>query len=206
MAEYRKYFVAVIRKNYPNTSEAMIAETDRHYELISFDTKFAATSKNPIDKRLDFCAYFLAFIKTLHSCGVEFEAIRRICLEIVTEYVRPKNKFQRMIKRLPAKFIDTWLAQIFLKKFNNRVSRKNEPGFVANIITDKNETYGLGYGIDILECGICKLFHKHHYDQYASILCEVDEVTSGLAGLILIRKGTIANGADKCDFRWRKEK
>jgi hypothetical protein len=76
-------------------------------------------------------------------------------------------------------------------------------GFVVKMITDKKETYGLGYGIDIVECGICKLFNKHGYYQYARILCEVDELTSGLAGLKLIRAGTIANGASKCDFRWK---
>jgi L-2-amino-thiazoline-4-carboxylic acid hydrolase len=206
MRDYKKYFIGAIRKNYPDKVEAWIAETDHHYEYISIDIQFAATSKNPIDKRLDFCAYFLAFIKTLDSQGEKFEAIRKICLEVVMEYVRPKNKFQQLVKRLPAKFIDSWLATFFLKEFHKRVSGKNEPGFVANIITDKKETYGLGYGIDILECGICKLFHKHHAHQYVSILCEVDEVTSGLAGLTLIRTGTIANGANKCDFRWKKEK
>ncbi|WP_373549566.1 L-2-amino-thiazoline-4-carboxylic acid hydrolase [Haliscomenobacter sp.] len=77
-------------------------------------------------------------------------------------------------------------------------------GFLANIITDKAETYGFGYGVDILECGICKLFKKHNYQRYASILCEVDEITSKLAGLQLIRSGTIANGAKKCDFRYKK--
>jgi hypothetical protein len=184
----------------------MVAETDHHYKLISIDTKFAVTSKNPIDKRLEFCAYFLAFIKTLDSRGVEFQSIRRICLEVVTAYVRPKDKLQKIIKRLPARFFGTRLAAIFLNMFHQRVTRRNEHGFVANIITDPEATYGLGYGIDILECGICKLFHKHHYDHYASILCEVDEVTSGLAGLMLIRQGTIANGANKCDFRWKKIK
>ncbi|MBL7784508.1 MAG: L-2-amino-thiazoline-4-carboxylic acid hydrolase, partial [Chitinophagales bacterium] len=44
---------------------------------------------------------------------------------------------------------------------------------------------------------MCKLFQKHDYSKYASILCEVDEITSGLAGLQLIRTGTIANGAKK---------
>jgi hypothetical protein len=206
MRTYKKYFIDTIRKNYPDNYEALIAETDHHDELISIDIQFAATSNNPIDKRLDFCAYFLAFIKTLEAHGESFNTIRRMCLDVVTEYVRPKNKFQQMVRRLPAKFIDSWLATFFLKEFHKRVSGKNESGFVANIITDKKKTYGLGYGIDILECGICKLYHKHHYDQYASILCEVDEVTSGLAGLVLIRKGTIANGADKCDFRWKKGK
>ena len=81
----------------------------------------------------------------------------------------------------------------------------NPDGFIANIIPDKQETLGLGYGVDILECGICKLFKKHNYQSYAAILCEVDALTSDLAGLKLVRKGTIALGAPKCDFRWTKK-
>jgi hypothetical protein len=100
--------------------------------------------------------------------------------------------------------INTWPAQILLKSFQKRVSvNTNAGGFIANIITDKNETFGLGYGVDIIECGICKLFKKHNYSKYASILCEVDEITSRLAGLQLFRSGTIANGAMKCDFRFK---
>ena len=88
---------------------------------------------------------------------------------------------------------------------NKKVSKNsNQDGFIANIITGKNDTYGFGYGIDILQCGICKLFHKHNYGKYSSILCEVDELTSALAGLKLIRTGTIAMGAKKCDFRFKK--
>jgi hypothetical protein len=94
-----------------------------------------------------------------------------------------------------------------LKKLNKKLRRKAHPnGFVTNIITDKKETYGFGYGIDIIECGICKLFEKHHYQKFSPILCEVDYITSGLAGLKLIRSGTIANGAKKCDFRFIREK
>jgi len=187
-------------------SQGIIAHMEKNYSSISIDTAFARTSKNPIDRRLDFCAYFLALIKTLDARNESFETIRRICLEVVLEYVRPKNKFQAILKRLPAKLANTWLSTLLFKKFHARVSTNSSPeGFVANIITDKSETYGLGYGFDILECGICKLFKKHNYSKYASILCEVDEVTSGLAGLKLIRTGTIALGAKKCDFRFKKE-
>jgi hypothetical protein len=95
---------------------------------------------------------------------------------------------------------------MLIKSLHERVkTNANADGFIARIITDQQETYGLGYGIDILECGICKLFKKHHYQKYASILCEVDEITSSLAGLKLIRTGTIANGAIKCDFRFKRE-
>ena len=206
MANYRKYFVAGIKKNFPGQSNTIVIKTDAHYKIISADTSFAAKSTNPIDKRLDFSSYFLALIKTLDEEGEKFETTRKICLEIVTEYVRPKNKLQELLKKLPVKLINTKFATYFLKAFNKRVSRNsNLDGFIANIITDKKETLGLGYGVDILECGICKLFNKHNYQKYSSILCEVDHITSDLAGLKLVRNGTIALGANKCDFRWERK-
>jgi len=206
VANYRKYFVAGIKKNFPVQSNTIVTRADLHYKIISADTSFAASSTNPIDKRLDFSAYFLALIKTLDEQGEKFETTRKICLEIVTEYVRPKNKLQQLLKKLPAKLINTKLATYLLKVFNKRVSRNSNPeGFIANIITDKKETLGLGYGVDILECGICKLFNKHNYQKYSSILCEVDHITSDLAGLKLVRNGTIALGAKKCDFRWERK-
>jgi hypothetical protein len=202
---YRKYFKNVIREKYSSDSDILIGEIEDHYKLISKDTRFAATSGNPVDKRLDFCAYFLALIKTLDARNESYEMIRKTCLEIVTEYVRPKNKLHQLLKKLPVKLTITWLATAVIKSLNEKVNKNSHPdGFIANIISDKEQTYGLGYGIDILECGICKLFSKHNFQKYSSILCEVDEVTSGLAGLKLIRTGTIALGADKCDFRFKK--
>ena len=206
MANYRKYFVAGIEKNFHDQSNIIVTKTDNHYKIISADTSFAAKSGNPIDRRLDFSAYFLALIKTLDEQGEKFETTRKICLEIVTEYVKPKNKLQQFLKKLPVKLINTRLATFFFKAFNKRVSKNSNPdGFIANIITDKKETLGLGYGVDILECGICKLFQNHNYQKYSSILCEVDHITSDLAGLKLIRNGTIALGAKKCDFRWERK-
>jgi L-2-amino-thiazoline-4-carboxylic acid hydrolase len=205
MRGYKKYFMNEIHKIFTADYRNIIANTEKHYAAIAPSVQFASSSSNPIDRRLDFSAYFLAFIKTLDERGETFDGIRKICIDIVTEYVRPKNRWQQWLKRLPVKLVDTWVAKRFIKAFSKRVSQnKNPDGFVANIITDKNETYGLGYGIDIVECGICKLFKKQEYENYASILCEIDKITTGLAGLEMIRSGTIAMGAKKCDFRYKK--
>jgi hypothetical protein len=206
MATYENYFTEAVKGAYANRSDFLLIELRKNVKRISNDTTFALTSSNPIDRRLDFCAYFLALIKTLDEQEESFETIRQICLNIVVEYVRPKNKIELFLKRIPAKLTNTWLATIVLSAFGKRISRKAHPdGFRAEIITDKKEIFGLGYGFDIVECGICKLFKKHNYEKYASILCEVDELTAQLAGLKLIRTGTIALGAKKCDFRFRKE-
>ena len=78
-------------------------------------------------------------------------------------------------------------------------------GVKANLITSKEETLGFGYGVDILECGICKLFKRYQYERFTPLLCEVDHITSSLAGLTLKRTGTIALGAQKCDFRFERK-
>jgi hypothetical protein len=198
MDEYRGYFFSVIKDSYPRDSDEIISSAEEHYRVTSADTAFAKTSRNPIDRRLDFCAYFLALIKTLDERGESFDRIRDVCLRITIAYVQPRNKLHGYLKLLVPRLVSTWFGQILVRKFHKRVSVNTSPdGFVANIITDREETFGLGYGVDIVEYGICKLFKKHDYSRYASILCEVDEITSGLAGLQLIRTGTIANGAQK---------
>lgn len=207
MKQYRKYFTTALRSKYPTDAEALSDSLDQEFAHLLPDVKFAKTSSNPIDRRLIFCAYFLALIKTLDNRGESFEQIRSISLDVVKEYVRPKNEFQKFLKRLPPRLIKFRLAKSALKFLAKRVSVKGHPdGFLSTMIFDKEKTYGLGYGVDILECGICKLFNKHGYSKYASILCEVDEITSNLAGLKLIRTGTIANGASKCDFRYMRVK
>ena len=207
MKGYKKYFGDAIKYQYPESCNQMMDTIEFNYSQISKDTRFSFTSKNPVDRRLDFCAYFLSLIVTMDKMGESYDKIRSLCLQIVSEYVRPKNGWQAMLKKIPPKLAGFWFSKYLLGVFNKKVSRNANPdGFLAKIITDKNLTYGFGYGVDILECGICKLFLKHGYEKYTSILCEVDKQTSALAGLELIRTGTIALGATKCDFRFRKIK
>lgn len=207
MRDYKKYFKSSITIHYRQDCVNILHQLNKELETIHPDTNFARTSKNPIDRRLDFTSYFLALVKVLDKNGESYNNIRQICLEITINYVRPKNKWQAALKKFMPKLIRYKPTKYFLKWLDSKISKPSDPrGFVARLITNKNETFGFGYGVDILECGICKLFNKHGYQKYASILCEVDEITSGLAGLELIRSGTIANGAKKCDFRYRIKK
>jgi len=128
MNNYRKYFILTVRNNFPHNAAEIISGTDDQYKNILPDVLFSKTSENPIDKRLDFCAYFLALIKTLDEKGETFDRIRKISLEVVTEYVRPKNKVRQLFKRLPAKVAGTWLAEIVIKSLNKRVNHNSNPG------------------------------------------------------------------------------
>lgn len=200
---YKKYFHQSLRQHYPTDHTQLCEAIETRYQAIFPDVAFARRSSNPIDRRLDFTAYFLATIQVLEKRGESFERIREICLDITHTYVRPKNGLQAWLKRLPVKIIKSPLGRLLTRFMKKKTGKLGHPdGFLVNVITDPAQTNGLGYGMDIVECGICKLFQKHGAYKYASILCEVDKLTSSLAGLELVRSGTIAGGAAKCDFRW----
>src|SRR6478609_9226885 len=121
---YKRFFIKAINIHFPDDALAMISEVEVRFTELSKDTKFAATSSNPIDKRLDFCAYFLALIKTLERKGASYEQIRTICLGITIDYVSPKNFIQKWLKRLPPKLIGLSPVRILLKVFNRKISKK----------------------------------------------------------------------------------
>jgi len=206
MEKFRKYFHQGILKYDPLRATQLIADIESAYKRIQPDVRFAKTSKNPVDRRMEIAAYILATIEVLDKAGAPLEKIREVLHSIAHELVRPKNALQRLLKKLPAKMIDTWVAKFLIRQMQKRVGERSHPdGFAVRVLTDKKETLGLGYGIDILECGICKLYQKHGLQKYTHLLCEIDYITTSMAGLTMHRSGTIALGASKCDFRYEKK-
>jgi hypothetical protein len=59
-------------------------------------------------------------------------------------------------------------------------------------------------GMDITSCAICHLFGRRGAMELVPYMCAYDDVASAVAGSGLRRSGTIALGATRCDFRFRK--
>ena len=204
MSGYLKFFERQLRRRYPAEFAALWREIAERYQRIAPDVAFAHGSSNPMDRRLDFCAFFLATIQALEKRGAGFDEIRSTCLAITEDYVRPQTAWQRWVKSLPARWVRTPLRHLATRLMRQKTGRRGHPdGFLVQIVTDPVETHGLGFGFNIIECGVCKLFDKHGAGQYVPILCSVDELTSAMAGLVLVRSGTLGLGAAKCDFRFR---
>ena len=204
LLNFRCHFQDEIRRAYgESAAPAICADIDARYETIRPDVAFARTSSNPMDRRLEFSAYLLATIQALEARGAVFDEIERVCVAIAASYVRPRNSLHRWLKRLNGHLIGTPVMRPIAHILDRKVGKKGHPdGFLVRIITDPAQTFGLRYGIDVLECGICTLFRKHGALSYVPILCEIDRLTSSMAGLELVRGGTIARGASKCDFRF----
>lgn len=61
------------------------------------------------------------------------------------------------------------------------------------------------FGLDCEECGVLKFFGAQGAKEFTPYVCLFDYVQSRLAGTGLVRTMTLAQGAEKCDFRFHIE-
>ena len=59
------------------------------------------------------------------------------------------------------------------------------------------------FGTDFTECGIQKLCHKYSADEFTPYLCAMDILMSECGNLGLHRTKTLAEGGDRCNFRYK---
>ena len=112
MKNFERYFRQSIQVHYPQDFANLIRDIAKEFNTIKADVAFASTSQNLVDRRLLFTSYFLAFIKVMEKRGESYETIRKISLQIVNEYVRPKNRIQRFLKVLPVKLLKTQTGSV----------------------------------------------------------------------------------------------
>ena len=68
------------------------------------------------------------------------------------------------------------------------------------------------YTINYHRCGLCALGKQEHLEELIPYMCAMDFISADLMGGVLYRTGTLAEGAEKCDFyvckkdsKWDKE-
>lgn len=89
-----------------------------------------------------------------------------------------------------------------LKWAKESKKRTYENDWVVEVLPG-GAVFDLGY--DYLECGICKLCRDEGCPELARYLCRMDFVLAELMGMELMRTTTIAEGGERCDFRYRRK-
>ena len=81
--------------------------------------------------------------------------------------------------------------------------RKYENDWLVDVIEG---TEDFTFGFDYRECGVCKLCRDEGCPDLAKYLCRLDFMLVELIGIHLERTMTLAEGCEKCDFRFSEQK
>jgi hypothetical protein len=76
-----------------------------------------------------------------------------------------------------------------------------ENEYVFEIVPGEDEI--TDWGMNVTRCGVCHAYAKHDAMELAPYMCATDDLLSDRSNQGLRRTGTIALGADRCDFRYK---
>ena len=92
---------------------------------------------------------------------------------------------------------DAALASDVGKSTGDFVYQFVEPGKV-----ESGESFE--FGLDYSECGFCKLCKANGDEELLPVMCAIDKEIYAIRGVELFRSTTLASGANRCDFRFRR--
>jgi hypothetical protein len=174
-------------------------ETKQAYEDILPEIPYIGGKENIFSEWLNYGAYYLGVYQALSAHGYPLEEIGKIIFDTYEAMADYPKWFLLIVGRLKygSKYEDTLRKAAAVSQ-----ERKYPADFVSHFIEGTDQEFD--YGLDITECGICKLYAAHGADKLSRYMCLSDYVVSKAFGRGLVRYKTIAEGADKCDFRFKK--
>ncbi|MGD2177352.1 MAG: L-2-amino-thiazoline-4-carboxylic acid hydrolase [Anaerolineae bacterium] len=174
-------------------AQDIIQEAREILEDLIPDLPYIGGDDNPMTRHIIRCSTSLALYKAMKARGKSAEETGEIIYDAVVESVR------QMPRTPPPSEED--LAR---KKKRARVSQERRyPGdWVREFVEGDGENFEYGY--DFYECGAQKLYHAHGADEFLPFFCYLDFVTYRTPGWSFSRTMTLAEGHDKCDFRFKK--
>ena len=190
---------SVVAGYFDEDARALIAETRREFEDLIPQFPYIG-GKQPHTEFMVFTGMLLAVYRVSKAHGKTAEQTGEMVFEMGRAFL---NSFPTFLLRLlmPLNFSRRYLDLIRKGAIESQ-QRKYPEGNVIDFVEGDGVTFD--YGVDYLECASCKFLAKQGTPEIAPYLCPVDILFSEALGWGLMRTTTLAGGADRCDFRFKK--
>ena len=181
-------------------AEAVLRDAREQYEALIPEIPYIGGKANNLTQDLIDCTMLLALYQVLKREGFRIKEIGKIVIEMEQKRV---HSYPRFVLKLLGKVIHSPLGKNRLKKAGEKSQEDRYPGgWVSVYIEGDGEEFD--FGIDYLECGLCKFYHQQGADEFTPYLCQFDYVQQSAMWAGFFRSMTLAEGAERCDFRWKK--
>lgn len=180
-------------------TDAIIQETRLDFERLIPEIPYIGGKANSLTQDLIDCTTILALYQVLKRRGFRIEEIGNIAIEMEQRRV---ESYPRFVLKLLGRLIHSPLGKNRLKKTCERSQAHRYPGGWVSVYVEGNGEE-FDFGIDYLECGLCKFFHQQGADEFTPYLCQFDYVQQRAMRTGFFRSMTLAEGAERCDFRWK---
>ena len=203
-SDHLKPFYDATRKVYQNRfgdniAVTLFSETKQAYKNILPEIPYIGGKENIFSEWLNYGAYYLGVYQALSAHGYPLDEIGKIIFDTYETMADYPKWFLHIVGNLKygRKYEDKLRQAAAVSQ-----QQKYPEDFVSYFVEGTDEEFD--YGLDITECGICKLYAAYGANKVSRYMCLSDYVVSKAFDRGLVRYKTIAEGNDKCDFRFKK--
>lgn len=183
-------------------ADVLAVEARQEFEALIPQLPYIGGSRNPHTPLIVGAAMFLALYRPLKARDRPVQEIGALASEAVeTVYgLFPRSLFPLYGRRT---FSRHTLRRAHKRALESQ-QRRYRGDWVYTVVEGDGSAFD--WGIDYVECGICKLYHAQGADEFVPYLCQLDFIASAWFGWGLGRTMTLAEGNEKCDFRFTRTK
>ncbi len=195
---YRRFIERAYGKD---VAEAVVAETSQRFEALLPEIPYIGGSENILTKNLYLSAAMLAMYQSLKARGKYVEEVARLIYLGTTS----------LYSGFPFRFLLRWQGrQLFSQKRieqRRRAAAASQKGlylddWVFGIVEGDGQIFE--FGVDYTECGIVKYLTREGAPELAPYLCWLDYPMCKSMRVRLVRTETIAQGCERCNFRFSR--
>jgi len=178
----------------------ILEETRSEFEALIPKIPDVGGKKNIWETNLIQCTWALALYQALKSHGKTAEETGKISNEMV----------EAQLKSYPRWFLHLLGRWQFTKYSKNKMKKHAAESQKRLYLDDwvwsvfEGDGKEFDSGVDITECAVCKFFRGQDASDLAPYLCRTDFAVSRAFGTGLVRTMTLAEGGEKCDFRYKR--
>ncbi len=194
-----KYMAFVLEKRFSLLEvDSILAKSKEEYEKILPDIPYIGGFQNKLTNHLQNSAEVLAYIRVLERYHLTEKEIGEILYKFFKKLFHKKLWLIQSISKISFK---NKLFRKILYKWVGNMNRFHhyEYSWHSEIIEPEGDEFI--FGLNVLECGICKYYNREHAGKYIKYLCLADYPMVESFGLHLTRTKTIAITDDVCDCR-----
>ncbi len=152
---------------------------------------------NPLTYNLVSTAWFLGLYRAMQNQGKAINELGPLLLDVYQAWM---DSYPAWLLRLRGWWAFTPMARRRLEQRSRLSQERHYPGNWVFSFIPKN---GHDFGVDYTECGIYKFCREQNATELMPYLCSVDYIMSERMGLGLERTKTLAEGGQRCDFRFK---
>ena len=178
-------------------AENIILDAKQRLEDLIHDVPYIGGEKNHLTSSLIGSAECLALYTAMKARGkTAVEAGKVLYEAIVKRYGDP-------VPEIPSsqKLSEEELMRLRKDRAERSQRREFEQDFVYEFVEGDGDTFDYGY--NFIECATQKFYATQGADEFLPFYCFLDFPKSRLYGLGLFRTGTLAEGCEVCDFRFK---